>query len=184
MDTQRSMLHLPTTCAVSGAHWAAHVSRFDGAIATTHACTRVERRTPSHRLFHPIAWNLAAMTVSAAPAEGGAWAPLREPVFRALWLAILGSNIGTWINDVAASWVMAEQTGSPLMVAAVQSATTLPVVLFALVAGTLADIVDRRRYLMFTQGWMLLVAGTLAMLAHLQLLTPWLLVALTFAMGM
>lgn len=65
------------------------------------------------------------MTVSAAPAEGGAWAPLREPVFRALWLAILGSNIGTWINDVAASWVMAEQTGSPLMVAAVQSATTL-----------------------------------------------------------
>ncbi|MBD4091794.1 MFS transporter, partial [Xanthomonas citri pv. citri] len=71
------------------------------------------------------------MSVSAAPAEGGAWAPLREPVFRALWLAILGSNIGTWINDVAASWVMAEQTGSPLMVAAVQSATTLPVVLLA-----------------------------------------------------
>ncbi|TQT11992.1 MFS transporter, partial [Xanthomonas perforans] len=123
------------------------------------------------------------MTVSAAPAEGGAWAPLREPVFRALWLAILGSNVGTWINDVAASWVMAEQTGSPLMVAAVQSATTLPVVLLALVAGTLADIVDRRRYLLLTQAWMLLVAGMLALLAHLQLLTPWVLVALTFAMG-
>ncbi|ASY88778.1 MFS transporter [Xanthomonas citri pv. malvacearum str. GSPB1386] len=123
------------------------------------------------------------MSVSAAPAERGAWAPLREPVFRALWLAILGSNIGTWINDVAASWVMAEQTGSPLMVAAVQSATTLPVVLLALVAGTLADIVDRRRYLLLTQLWMLLVAGTLALLAHLQLLAPWVLVALTFAMG-
>ncbi len=119
------------------------------------------------------------MTVSAAPAEGGAWAPLREPVFRALWLAILGSNIGTWINDVAASWVMAEQTGSPLVAAAVQSATALPVVLLALVA----DIVDRRRYLLLTQAWMLLVAGLLALLAHLQLLTPWVLVALTFAMG-
>ncbi|HEY0334939.1 MAG TPA: MFS transporter [Stenotrophomonas sp.] len=119
----------------------------------------------------------------SAAAEGGAWAPLRERMFRALWLAILGSNIGTWINDVAAAWVMAERTGSPLMVAAVQSATTLPVVLFALAAGTLADIVDRRRYLMLTQGWMCAVAATLATLAHLQLLTPWTLVALTFAMG-
>lgn len=123
-------------------------------------------------------------TASIPPADAGAWAPLRQPIFRALWLAILGSNIGTWINDVAASWVMAEQTGSPLMVAAVQSATTLPVVLFALAAGTLADIVDRRRYLMLTQGWMLLVAASLSLLSHLQLLTPWVLVALTFAMGM
>lgn len=116
-------------------------------------------------------------------AEGDAWAPLRQPVFRALWLAILGSNIGTWINDVAASWVMAERTGSPLMVAAVQSATTLPVVLFALAAGTLADIVDRRRYLMLTQGWMLLSATALATASHLHLLSPWLLLVLTFSMG-
>ncbi|MCD0248149.1 MFS transporter [Xanthomonas melonis] len=123
------------------------------------------------------------MISTSTPTDGGAWTPLREPIFRALWLAILGSNIGTWINDVAASWVMAGQTGSPLMVAAVQAATTLPVVLFALVAGTLADSVDRRRYLLLTQGWMLLVAGVLALLAQLQLLTPWVLVGLTFAMG-
>ncbi|WP_434990978.1 MFS transporter [Xanthomonas melonis] len=123
------------------------------------------------------------MISTSTPTDGGAWTPLREPIFRALWLAILGSNIGTWINDVAASWVMAGQTGSPLMVAAVQAATTLPVVLFALVAGTLADSVDRRRYLLLTQGWMLLVAGALALLAQLQLLTPWVLVGLTFAMG-
>ena len=116
----------------------------------------------------------------AAP---GAWSPLKIGLFRAMWLAILGSNVGTWINDVAAAWVMAERTGSPLMVALVQSATTVPVVLLALVAGTLADIVDRRRYLLFTQGWMLLVAATLATLTGLSMLTPGLLVALTFAMG-
>ncbi|WP_102944877.1 MFS transporter [Stenotrophomonas sp. VV52] len=117
---------------------------------------------------------------NAAP---GAWSPLKIKLFRAMWLAILGSNVGTWVNDVAAAWVMAERTGSPLMVALVQSATTVPVVLLALVAGTLADIVDRRRYLLFTQGWMLLVAASLATLTALQMLTPPLLVALTFAMG-
>ncbi|MEL1264025.1 MFS transporter [Pseudoxanthomonas putridarboris] len=113
----------------------------------------------------------------------GPWSPLKQPTFRALWLAILVGNIGTWIHDVAAAWVMAETTGSPFMVAAVQSATTLPVVLLAIVAGTLADIVDRRRYLIVAQLWMLLVASTLAVLAHLDMLGPWTLVALTFALG-
>jgi MFS family permease len=117
---------------------------------------------------------------NAAP---GAWSPLKIRLFRTMWLAILGSNVGTWVNDVAAAWVMAERTGSPLMVALVQSATTVPVVLLAVVAGTLADTVDRRRYLLFTQGWMLLVAATLATLTALSMLTPPLLVALTFAMG-
>ncbi len=113
----------------------------------------------------------------------GPWSPLTQPVFRNLWLAILVGNIGTWIHDVAAAWVIAETTGSPFMVAAVQSATTLPVVLLAVMAGTLADIVDRRRYLILAQLWMLLVASTLALLAHLDMLGPWTLIALTFALG-
>jgi MFS family permease len=119
----------------------------------------------------------------SAPATHGPWSPLGQPTFRALWLAILVGNIGTWIHDVAAAWVMAETTDSPLMVAAVQSATTLPVVLLAIIAGTLADIVDRRRYLILAQLWMLLVASTLAVLAHQDRLGPWVLVALTFALG-
>nr|WP_298151157.1 MFS transporter [uncultured Pseudoxanthomonas sp.] len=119
----------------------------------------------------------------SAPAAHGPWSPLGQPTFRALWLAILVGNIGTWIHDVAAAWVMAETTNSPLMVAAVQSATTLPVVLLAIIAGTLADIVDRRRYLILAQLWMLLVASTLAVLAHLDRLGPWVLVTLTFALG-
>lgn len=119
----------------------------------------------------------------STPAPHGPWSPLGQPTFRALWLAILVGNIGTWIHDVAAAWVMAETTNSPLMVAAVQSATTLPVVVLAIVAGTLADIVDRRRYLILAQLWMLLVASTLAVLAHLDALGPWTLIALTFALG-
>lgn len=121
----------------------------------------------------------------SAPHAGapGPWSPLGQPTFRALWLAILVGNIGTWIHDVAAAWVMAETTNSPLMVAAVQSATTLPVVVLAIVAGTLADIVDRRRYLILAQLWMLLVASSLAVLAHLDRLDPWTLVAMTFALG-
>ena len=113
----------------------------------------------------------------------GPWSPLGAPAFRAFWLAILGGTIGTWVHDVAAAWVMAENTGSPFMVAAVQAATTLPMVLLAIIAGTLADIVDRRRYLIVAQLWMVLVAGTIATFAHFDLLTPWLLVALTFGMG-
>jgi MFS family permease len=104
-------------------------------------------------------------------------------MFRALWLAILVGNIGTWVHDTAAAWVMAEMTGSPLMVAAVQSATTIPVVLFAIVAGTLADIVDRRRYLLLAQGWMFAVATALALCAQQGMLGPGLLLALTFALG-
>lgn len=113
----------------------------------------------------------------------GPWAPLRVSTFRALWLAILAGNIGTWMHDVAASWLMAERTGSALWVAAVQSATTLPVVLLAVFAGTLADIVDRRRYLIITQWWMFSVATVLALLAQSDQLQPWSLLALTFALG-
>lgn len=123
-------------------------------------------------------------TASQPPAQAaGAWSPLKIQMFRSIWLAILASNIGTWVNDVAAAWVMAERTGSPLMVALVQSATTVPIVLLALAAGTLADIVDRRRYLLATQGWMLLVAAAMAALTAMDMLTPQLLVLLTFCMG-
>ncbi|WNG44021.1 MFS transporter [Archangium minus] len=126
----------------------------------------------------------AGVTAAAPPAPAvGAWEPLRHPEFRALWLATLTSNIGTWVQDVAAAWFMSEQTSSPLMVAAVQSATTLPVVAFALVAGTLADIVDRRRYLIGVQLWMLFVATLVAVQAHAGRLDAWSLLCLTFALG-
>src|SRR5260221_1924994 len=112
-----------------------------------------------------------------------AWAPLSHPVFRAPWISSLVSNIGTWMQNVGAAWVMTSLSASPLMVALVQSATSLPVFVVGLPAGAVADIVDRRRLLLFTQTWMLAAAALLAMLAFLDLMTPMTLLLLTFALG-
>ena len=113
-----------------------------------------------------------------------AWSPLSSPVFRALWIASAVSNIGTWMQNVGAAWLMTLLTPSPLMVALVQAATSLPVFLAALPAGALADVVDRRRLLLFTQGWMLLAATALGVFTILGIVDPWMLLALTFALGL
>jgi MFS family permease len=126
-------------------------------------------------------------TVAAAGSgqpAGTAWSPLRLPVFRMLWIATLASNIGTWMHDVGAGWLMTSLSPSAVMVALVQTATTLPIFLLALPAGALADIVDRRRYLLVVQVWMAGVAALLAMLTLGGLTTAWTLVGLTFAMGL
>jgi MFS family permease len=112
-----------------------------------------------------------------------AWAPLSHPVFRALWIASLVSNIGTWMQNVGAAWAMTSLSPSPLMVALVQSATSLPVFVVGLPAGAVADIVDRRRLLLVTQTWMLAAAALLAVLAFVDLMTPTMLLVLTFALG-
>jgi MFS family permease len=122
----------------------------------------------------------------AIPESGGrssAWSPLRIPVFRTLWIATLASNVGTWMHDVGAGWLMTSLSPSPVMVALVQTATTLPVFLLALPAGALSDIVDRRRYLIVVQLWMAVVAALLAVLTFTGITTAWALVLLTFAMG-
>jgi MFS family permease len=122
--------------------------------------------------------------IADGDAQGGAWTPLRLELFRALWLAALVSNIGTWMQNVAAVWYMTSLTPSPLMVALVQAATSLPVFLVGLPAGAAADIFDRRRLLLWTQGWMLVIAGVLAVLTFVGFMTPSLLLALTFALGL
>ncbi len=95
----------------------------------------------------------------------GPWAPLRNPLFRALWLATLFSNLGTWIHEVSSSWMMTELNPDPWMVSLVQVATTTPMFILALPAGALADVVDRRRWLLMTQSWMMLTALCMAFLA-------------------
>src|SRR6266851_3306425 len=112
-----------------------------------------------------------------------AWAPLSHAVFRALWISSLVSNIGTWMQNVGAAWAMTSLSPSPLMVALVQSATSLPVFLVGLPACAVADIVDRRRLLLVTQTWMLAAAALLAVLAFVDLMTPTTLLVLTFALG-
>ena len=115
--------------------------------------------------------------------QPGPWAPLRRGIFRMLWIAALFSNIGSWMHDVGAGWLMTSLSPSPLMVALVQAATSAPMFLLALPAGAFADIIDRRRYLIATQAWMLLSAGLLGMLTLKGLVTAPLLLAFTFLLG-
>ncbi len=113
-----------------------------------------------------------------------AWSPLRLPLFRALWIAGLASNVGTWMQNVGAAWLMTSLSDSSALVSLVQTATSLPVFLVGIPAGALADIVDRRRLLLITQGWMLAAAGGLGVLTAVGTITPWGLLALTFALGL
>lgn len=112
------------------------------------------------------------------------WRPLREPVFRALWTASLASNVGTWMHDASAAWLMTTLDPSPLMVSLMQTATSLPFFLLALPAGALADIVDRRRLLLVTQAWMVCAATALGACTLLQVTGPWTLLGLTLALGL
>jgi MFS family permease len=112
-----------------------------------------------------------------------ALAPLQGPVFRGLWFAWLFANLTMWMNDVAAAWLMTTLTTSPVMVALVSTASTLPVFLLGLPSGALADILDRRRYFAATQLWVSVIALVLAALALAQALTAEMLLLLTFLNG-
>lgn len=114
-----------------------------------------------------------------APAQIGVLAPLRHSLFRALWLATVFSNIGTWMHDVSAAWLMTTLSTEPILVALVTTAGSFPMFLLALPAGALADILDRRRLLLVTQIWMLSSAALLGLLTVAGWTTPGVLLALT-----
>jgi MFS family permease len=111
------------------------------------------------------------------------WAPLAYKMFRALWIASVASNIGTWMQNVGAGWLMTELSPSPLYVALVQTATSLPVFLLGVPAGALADIFDRRKLLIFTQAFMAFAAGLLGWLTFMGKVSPIVLLLTTFALG-
>jgi MFS family permease len=121
--------------------------------------------------------------VTSGVAFVGPWAPLSQPLFRHLWLASLGSNIGTWLQNVAAGWEMTNLSSSPLLVALVQVAVVAPGFALALVAGALADIVDRRTILIGTQIAGAIVAGVLALVTAAGQLSAPVLLLLTFLLG-
>ncbi|HEX3573283.1 MAG TPA: MFS transporter [Rhodopila sp.] len=109
--------------------------------------------------------------------------PLRNGTFRHLWIASVIGWLGTWLQNTGAGWLMTSLDPQPLTVAAVQAATIMPVFLLALPGGALADIVDRRVFLLGTQVWTILAASVLAILTTLHLMTAAWLLALTFAIG-
>ncbi len=109
--------------------------------------------------------------------------PLKEAVFRGLWLAWLVANLTMWTHDVAAAWLMTQLSDSAVMVALVQTASTLPVFLLGIASGAMADIVDRRRWFAATQAWVSATALVLALLALAGGLNAPLLLLLTFVNG-
>ena len=128
------------------------------------------------------------ITVPSMPGAGSrradsAWEPLREPLFRSLWIAAVISYTGTWMQNVGAGWLMTQLSTSPLMVSLVQAAAAMPVFLVVLPAGALADMMDRRRLLLFTQSWMIIAAAALGVLTLLGAVNPWVLLVFTFFMG-
>jgi len=119
-----------------------------------------------------------------ASVDTSAWSPLHEPLFRSLWVAAVISYTGTWMQNVGTGWLMTQLTMSPLMVSLVQAASTMPVFLVILPAGALADMVDRRRFLLITQSWMVLASALLGVFTLLGQITPWILLAFTFVLGL
>jgi len=120
---------------------------------------------------------------SFEPAKESTWAPLRLKVFRALWLAQLGSLIGTWMQTVGAQWLLVDEPGAEALVAMVQVAALLPALVLALPAGALADILDRRRMLIGVQLFLASVGAALAALTLADRMTPALLLTFTFLIG-
>ena len=138
-------------------------------------------QVPAGKLLEdPSAMHDGGAPPAAAP---GVWTPLATPTFRMLWMIWMTANICMWMNDVAAAWLMTSLTTSPVLVALVQSASTLPVFFLALPSGALADILDRRRYFIVTQFWVAAVALLLCLAVLSGQLTPYLLLALVFANG-
>jgi MFS family permease len=112
-----------------------------------------------------------------------ALSPLRFPVFRAIWIASAISNLGALIQSVGAAWMMTSIATSAYMVTLVQASVTLPIMMLSLVAGAVADSVDRRKVMLVSQVLMFVVSVTLAVCAWRGLITPWFLLMFTFLIG-
>jgi MFS family permease len=127
---------------------------------------------------------MTAHTAENLSGKQSAWSPLRQNLFRSLWIAAVVSNIGTWVEDVGEAWLMTSLTKSPILISLLQTAESLPIFLLALPAGAFADIMDRRRLLIFAQIWMLIVAAMLGMMTIAGATTPFILLLLGFLLGL
>ena len=112
------------------------------------------------------------------------WTPFVHAVFRAIWIAGLVSNVGTWMQNVAGVWLVTALTASATLVALMQTATSLPAFLLSMPGGVLADLVDRRRLLLFTQGFMAVVAMALGVLTLAGGISAYGVLGFTFLLGM
>lgn len=126
---------------------------------------------------------MAASADGVTVERGGTFAPLREPAFRTIWTASLFSNFGQLILGVGAAWEMTRLSSSPSMVAAVQTAMMIPLMLVALPAGAIADMFDRRKIALTGLGFAALSSAALSVLAFFDFTTPWLLLLFCMMIG-
>ena len=124
-----------------------------------------------------------AVAISAKNSSASLWRPLRSSTFRNLFIADVVSDVGTFMQSVGGAWLMVSLSAGPMYVALVQTASALPFFLLALPAGAIGDIVDRRKVILFTEIWMVLVATILAGLTIAGRMSPVLLLILTFALS-
>lgn len=123
------------------------------------------------------------MTMRPEQEAPSLWRPLRTPIFRNLLIADVISDVGTFMQGVGAAWLMVSLGAGPMYVALTQTAATLPFFVLALPAGSIGDIVDRRRLILLTEAWMVCVATVLAVVTLTGVITPWILLTLTFALS-
>jgi MFS family permease len=116
-------------------------------------------------------------------ATSSPWSPFRHTNFAVLWTATVIANIGTWMYNAASGWLMTSLNPDPFVVSMVQVATTLPMFLFAIPAGALADIVDKRRFLIGAEVLTTVVSAVFAAIVALQLANPVNLLLFTFLIG-
>jgi MFS family permease len=146
--------------------------------------SRIDPTRPS-RCFGKLegAMSLNVTRMAAPSGSVSTWSPLRVGVFRALWIAVLVANVGTWMQTVGAQWLLVHLPHAAILVALVQTADFLPDVLFGLVGGALADVFDRRRLLIVVQLTMACFGGALTILTFAGQMPPALLLVFTFALG-
>jgi len=154
-----------------------HASRVNG-ITTVMDEPQQQREAPEYpKVAAPVQLGEASSTAFST------WRPLREPMFRNILLAGFVSDIGAFMQGVGAAWLMVSKGAGPLLVALTQTASALPYFLVALPAGAVGDIFDRRKVILITEVWMFSMAALLAVLTIFHLITPWLLLFLTFALS-
>lgn len=111
------------------------------------------------------------------------WSPLGEPIYRALWIAAVVSNVGSFMQEVGSAWLMTSIAPDPLKVALLQTAAYFPFFLLAVPSGAFADVIDKRKLLIIGQFWMLLSSLALGVLSIYGLVNAWVLLALTFMLA-
>src|SRR5947209_11693640 len=117
------------------------------------------------------------------PPPGGFFAVLRHGAFRVIWVGALVSNVGNWMEAVAQSWLVQQQTASPLMVELLAASEFVPHAILLLAAGWVADRYNRQKLLLGGQSLMMVFGAVLAVAAHLGHATPWVVIGLAFAEG-